>query len=123
MPSINGITIRTRSLNERVIKGGENVIEYDLATNKWIYQLSNALTLRVWSLTLIESKDTSISSSVYTTLFNAYKNNTILTFVCDYAFHNLGSFSVKVYSPPSCSYDTSDRGAIRIINVELIEIE
>lgn len=122
MVSINGIQVSIKAFNERVIKGGENVIEYDISTNKWTYQLSNALTLRVWSLVMQESKDTPISSSVYTTLYNAYKNNTTLTFVLNLAFHNLGSFNVKVYSPPSCTYDINDRGAIRLINVELIEI-
>lgn len=122
MASIGGITINVRSFSERVIKGGENFIEYDISSNKWVYQLSNALTLRVWSMTIIESKDTPISSSVYSTLFNAYKNNTTLSFVCDFAFHNLGTFTTKVYSPPTCLYDIGDKGSIRIINVELIEV-
>lgn len=122
MPSIGGVSIKATSFNERTLKGGENVIEYDIAQSKWLYQISNALTLRVWGLTMVEDAiSTSLSSSIYTILYNAYKNNTTLTFVCDFSFHNLGSMQCKVYSPPTCQYSINERGSIRVISVELIE--
>lgn len=122
MPSIGGININSTSFSERTLKGGENVIEYDITQSKWIYQISNALTLRVWGLTMIENATTiPLSSSIYTTLYNAYKNNTTLTFVCDFSFHNLGTLQCKVYSPPTCQYSINERGSIRVISVELIE--
>ncbi|GBC73098.1 hypothetical protein HRbin04_00494 [archaeon HR04] len=121
MPSIAGKPITISALAERLLKGGENTVEWDNSAFKWVYQISKSLNMRIWTLTIVEPTSIGISSSVYTNLFNAYKNNSTLSFVLDLPFHNLGALTVKVYSPPTVSYSNTDKGTIRVINVELIE--
>ncbi|MEM2856997.1 MAG: hypothetical protein QW416_07855 [Candidatus Nitrosocaldaceae archaeon] len=122
MPSIAGKSITISALSERLLKGGENTVEWDNSAFKWVYQISKSLNMRIWALTLVEPTSIGISTSVYTDLFNAYKNNSTLSFVLDLPFHNLGTLTVKVYSPPTVAYSNTDKGVIRIISVELIEV-
>ncbi|MCS7141537.1 MAG: hypothetical protein NZ888_05070 [Candidatus Nitrosocaldus sp.] len=123
MPSIAGKIIFLTSLSERMLKGGENVVEWDNTSFKWVYQVSRSLNMRIWALSMVENASAiALANSVYNDLMNAYKNNTTLTFVCDFAFHNLGAVTVKVYTPPTVQYTNTDKGALRFISVELIEV-